>query len=143
MKALYIGIILVAGVYGCKSPSSTTTSPQIEQSDLSNPEMKNYKFLEWMYKDDYFPKVLVDKCKNILVNLCHQIEIQKPGNSEELCVLTHKATEELNQLQNEFHANNSEIETAAAEFLVLDIQFIAEAYGFKVSIDELTSNRDW
>jgi hypothetical protein len=48
----------------------------IQQTALSNEKMKAYTLLDCMYQDAYFPSFLVDKCKNILVDLCYQIETQ-------------------------------------------------------------------
>lgn len=96
-----------------------------------------------MYNDSYFPKHLVDKCRNILINLSYNIEKEKPCNLQELYKLTHTSTDKLNDLQEEFYANDSEIETAARECLGMDFEFISQAYGFEADLEELIATRDW
>ena len=69
---------------------------------LVNKQMAEYSFLKEMYEDEYFPNYLVDKGKDILIDLCKEIEIKKPQTLEELYALTHKATDRFNELQEEF-----------------------------------------
>jgi len=123
--------------------SQKSNTKMIEQAELTNSKIKEYSFLDCMYQDAYFPKFLVDKCKNILVNLCSKIETTKPSNLEELYKLTHAATNEINDLQDEFFKNNSEIETGARECLAVNFEFVAKAYGFEADIEELIATRDW
>ena len=116
----------------------------IEQSSLNNEKVKAYSFLKEMYGDSYFPDFLVDKCKQLLLLLCHQIETTKPSDFAALYTLTHTITEQLNDLQDEFYENDSEIETAARDCLGMDIEFIAVAYGFETAdVEELIAPRDW
>ena len=96
-----------------------------------------------MYQDSYFPDHLVDKCKNILVNLCLQIEDHKPSTNEELFALTHSATDKINDLADDFESHDSEIETAAREALGADFDFIAKSYGFEVDVEDVIATRDW
>ena len=115
----------------------------IDQTELRNAKIQKFQFLDCMYKDSYFPEFLVDKCKNILLNLCADIEKEEPQNLNDLYKLTHKATEEINDLQDEFYRNNSEIETGARECLGANFEFISKAYGFDADIEELIATRDW
>lgn len=111
---------------------------------ITNEQLAGYNFLEEMYDDGYFPNFLVDKCKAILVNLCEQIEVDKPEGLEALYALTHPATEAFNGLQEEFEENDSELETGARECIAMDFDFIAKAYGFNdADVEELIAPRDW
>ena len=111
---------------------------------ITSPKLVNYPFLKEMYNDDYFPDFLVDKGKAILVRLCEQIEAEKPTDAEDVYKLTHAATEEFNDLQEEFFENESEIETAARDCIGMDFEFIAKAYGFEdLDVEELIAPRDW
>lgn len=112
-------------------------------TNITNEKMKNYPFLRAMYKDSYFPKFLVDKGKNILIKLCISIEKQNPINLEELYKLTHKATEEFNDLAEDFYKYESEIETVARDIIGTDFETIALNYGFKADVEELIAPRDW
>lgn len=128
----------------CNSITSQNSSDNmIEQNELNNSTIKEYDFLDCMYQDSYFPTFLVDKCRNILLELCREIENKKPANLEELYKLTHLSTDRLNDLQDEFFDNGSELETGAAECLAMDFDFIANAYGYNADIEELIATRDW
>ena len=79
-----------------------------------------------------------------LLRLCEQIETEHPSDLAALYALTGVATEELNALQAEFEAAESEIETVAREVIAGDFQFIALAYGFAdAEVEELIAERDW
>lgn len=111
---------------------------------LNNQTMANHPFLKDMYTDTYFPDDLVKKGENILVELCWQIEQEKPASLEELYKLTHAATDRFNLLQEEFWDRDSEIETVARDTIGMDFHAIALAYGFAdADIEELISPRDW
>ena len=60
---------------------------------IKNPQINAHEFLVDMYSDDYFPNHLVDKVKQVLLNLCEKIESKQPENLEKLYVLTHEAIE--------------------------------------------------
>jgi hypothetical protein len=57
--------------------------------------------------------------------------------------LSHTATGKINNLQDDFYQNGSELETGAREAIAMDFEFISKSYGFKADIEELISNRDW
>lgn len=111
--------------------------------ELTNSKIKNYSFLKEMSEDNYFPNFLVEKGKGILISLCNEIETEKPKSLKELYLLTHKATNKFNDLQEEFYENESEIETAARENIGMDFAFISKSYGFDADIEELIATRDW
>ncbi len=110
---------------------------------LTNSEAESYEFLKDMYEDAYFPDFLVDKAKSILVNLCFKIEKDRPDSLESLYKLTHQATDEFNELQEEFENDGSELETVARDCIAVDFENIAKIYGFDADIEELTANREW
>ncbi|HEY0432379.1 MAG TPA: DUF5713 family protein [Chitinophagaceae bacterium] len=114
------------------------------QTELDNPLLKDYAFLKEMHEDNYFPKRLVDKGKAVLIELCFQIEETHPKTLEDLCQLTHTATDRFNDLQEEFEQNDSEIETVARESIAADFEFIARSYGFQdADVEDLIATRDW
>lgn len=110
---------------------------------LTNDKMQDYPFLQDMYDDDYFPPALVDKCKAVLMGLCEKIESTNPDSDEEFLELSHAATEEINELQDEFIAQDSDIETGAREILAADFDFITKAYDFDIDVEEVIATRDW
>ncbi|KAA9001399.1 hypothetical protein FJU30_07965 [Affinibrenneria salicis] len=97
-----------------------------------------------MYRDNYFPDLLVKKGEAILRDLCMQIESQKPDDLDAFYSLTQQSTDRFNQLAEEFDDQGSEIETSARECIGEDFVFIAKAYGFEQSDpEELIATRDW
>ncbi|WP_024420902.1 DUF5713 family protein [Pseudomonas avellanae] len=111
---------------------------------LTNETMAKHAFLKGMYQDEYFPDAVVKMCEDVLVNLCHEIEQQKPYGLTALYALTHKATEQINDLEEVFEENGSEIETFARETIGEDFIRIADAYGFPdADIEELIAPREW
>ncbi len=110
---------------------------------IRNEKLKDCPLLKGMYSDGYFPKFLVDKGKDILIQLCETIEAHQPKDDESLFQLTHAATEEFNVLGEEFEENDSELETNAREVIGENFDFIVKAYGFNVDIEEVIAPRDW
>jgi hypothetical protein len=105
--------------------------------------MKEHAFVRGMYADGYFPDECVDKVKDVLVRLCETIERTKPADLESLYHLTHAATEEINDLEEDFEEHGSEIETGAREIMAEDFALIAKAYGFDADVEELIATREW
>lgn len=110
---------------------------------ITNDKLRSYSFLKEMYEDDYFPTFLVDKCRDILITLCEEVERTNPARDSDLLDLTHAATEEINDLASEFEDNDSELETNAREILAADFDFIVKAYGFDLDVEEVIAPRDW
>lgn len=110
---------------------------------LTNDKMQDYPLLQDMYEDSYFPPALVDKCKQILLDLCGEIEKTQPADNGDFLELTHAATERINELQDEFLENDSELETAAREILAADFDYITQAYGFDLDIEDVIAPREW
>lgn len=126
-----------------KNHSSDPIVVSIKQQILKNEKVKNYRILEGMYNDSYFPKQSTDKVKAVLLEFCFSIEKSKPKSLEQLYELSHTATGKINNLQEDFYQNGSELETGARESIARDFEFISKSYGFKSDIEELISNRDW
>lgn len=111
---------------------------------ISNQDILQYDFLREMYDDDYFPDFLVDKIKKILLDVCFEIENKKPVSDHDLFLITHQSVEIINDLQDEFDENDSELETAAREAIGADFEFIVSTYGFnEVDIEDVIAPRDW
>ncbi|KIG15809.1 hypothetical protein DB30_05227 [Enhygromyxa salina] len=110
---------------------------------ITNAKLSTYKFVADMYADGYFPDAEVAKVEAVLRELCEKIEQTKVQRLDELYPLTHAATERINELQADFEAAGSDLETGAREAMGADFAFIAEAYGFDADIEELIAPRDW
>ncbi|WP_345395098.1 DUF5713 family protein [Nonomuraea salmonea] len=110
----------------------------------TDPRTAGHAFLKGMYEDGYYPDHVVDKGRQILLRLCERIEDERPADLAALYVLTHAATEEFNELEAEFDAAGSEIETVAREVIAEDFWFVASAYGFAdADAEELIATREW
>jgi hypothetical protein len=111
---------------------------------ITNTTLREHAFLAGMYSDGYFPDHLVDKCVMILRTLCERIDAERPADLSGLYALTHAATEQINVLEDEFYAADSEIETVARELLAADFAFVATAYGFAdADVEDLIATREW
>ncbi|QWB28098.1 MULTISPECIES: DUF5713 family protein [Streptomyces] len=111
---------------------------------ISNQQVSAHPFLGGLYADDYFPDHVLDRGRAILLALCERIETERPADLDALYVLTHAATEEFNDLEAEFEAADSEIETVAREEIAEDFAHIAQAYGFTdADVEELIAPREW
>lgn len=109
------------------------------QEDIQNRKMREYNFLEEMYRDSYFFVDGVDMIKNVLIKLCLDIDEQQPKTLDDLYKLTHNATEEINEVETVM-----DIETVARECIAEDFYQIAQAYGFEnADLEELIATRDW
>ncbi|GAA0341339.1 DUF5713 family protein [Morganella psychrotolerans] len=111
---------------------------------VTNPAILNAKLLHDMYNDSYFPDHLVKQGEDILLRLCETLESNPPADLAALYVLTARATEEFNDLQEAFGEAGSEIETVARESIGNSFYIIACAYGFEDADPEtLITERDW
>ena len=74
----------------------------------------NYKLLDEMYQDDYYPAFLVDKVKDELQKV---IDLLESGETDTEAVqeTLDEAVCGINDLQEEFDENDSEIETARSK----------------------------
>jgi hypothetical protein len=109
---------------------------------IQNEKVREHTFLQAMLTDNYFPKHLVGKGQHVLRQLAERIEREAP-EGEAVYALTRATTETFNEMQEEFAEAGSEIETAAREAIGGDVEFILEAYGYDVDIEEAIENRDW
>jgi len=134
--AIIVTLAAMSFLSGCFEGEQTAVT-RLEQSNLSNSQMRAYPFLRIMSNDTYFPGFLVKKGQALLVDLCFQIEAGDPKTETELFKLTHATTKEFNALQGEFLLNDSEFETVAVEAIVLDYGAIASAYGFNPPLELL------
>jgi hypothetical protein len=137
---LLFTILLISSCVGNNIESNLKRN----QMELKNEQMRDYEFLKLMFENDYFPNNVVGKGKEILVDLCFEIEAKSPKNLEELYKITNVATDKFNDLQQDFYNNGSEIETGAREIICEDFEKIAFAYGYKdADVEWLTGNREW
>lgn len=111
---------------------------------ITNQQVNEYVFLRALYADAYYPDRVLDKGRAVLLGLCERIEAERPADLAALYLLTEVATEAFNDLEAEFEAAGSEIETVAREEIAEDFGFVASAYGFEdADVEELIAGREW
>ena len=100
----------------------------------------NYKLLDEMYQDDYYPAFLVDKVKDGLQKV---IDLLEGGETDMIQNTLDKAVCGINDLQDEFYENDSEIETVARDCIGDTVAYILEWFGIPIDIEEAIRERDW
>lgn len=102
----------------------------------------DYRMLDDMYKDDYFPDFLVDKIKGLMQKV---IEILETGerNVETIQNAFDKMTLAINDLQEEFEDNDSELETGARESIGETVAYILNWFDIDMDVEDAIGERDW
>ena len=103
---------------------------------------KNYKLLADMYQDEYFPDFLVDRVRGLVQNVIDFLETEE----RDLEVIQEKfdeMTEAINDLQEEFEENDSELETGARESIGETVEYILEWFDIDIDVEEAIRMRDW
>lgn len=103
---------------------------------------KSYKLLASMYNDGYFPDFLVDKVKNEIENVISFLETGETdldAIQEKFDIMTNA----INDLQDEFEENDSEIETVARDSIGETIAYILEWFEIDINVEDAMGARDW
>ncbi len=101
-----------------------------------------YEFLKEMYSDGYFPDFLVDKIKAELENVIAFLEtgVTDEGQIQEKF---DAMTIAINDLQEEFEENDSEIETVARDSIAADVIEILNWFDIDIDVEDALGERDW
>ena len=102
----------------------------------------NYKLLDEMYQDEYYPNFLVDKIKNQLQKVIDLLESGETG-TEAVQETLDEAVRSINDLQEEFDENDSELETVARECIAATVAYIRKWFNIPIDIEEAIRERDW
>ena len=102
----------------------------------------NYKLLDEMYRDDYYPDFLVDKVKDELQKV---IDLLESGETDPDVVqeTLDEAVSGINDLQEEFDEHDSEIETVARECIAADVAYILQWFNIPIDTEEAIREREW
>lgn len=100
------------------------------------------KYLVDMYRDGYFPNFLVDKVKELLQQLVSYLESGE-HTTEEIQVRLDQAIDGINDLEESFDENGSELETVARESIGDTVFLILKHYGIEIDIETAIRNRNW
>ena len=103
---------------------------------------KNYKLLAEMYEDEYFPNFLVDKVRDELQKI---IDLLENGETDAEAVQGQldEVVCSINDLQDEFDENDSEIETVARDCIGETAAYILEWFNIPIETEEAIRERDW
>jgi exonuclease VII small subunit len=102
----------------------------------------NYKLLDEMYQDEYYPDFLVDEVRDALQKVVDLLESGET-NTEVVQETLDEAVSSINDLQEEFDENDSEIETVARECIAADVAYILEWFDIPIDTEEAIRERDW
>ena len=99
-----------------------------------------YKLLEDMYQDGYFPDVLVDKIKALIQGVIAFLET----GERDLVKIQEKfdaMTLAVNDLQEEFEEHGSEI--AARDSIGETVGYILQWFDLDLDVEDAIGERDW
>lgn len=103
---------------------------------------ENYVLLAEMYEDDYFPNFLVDKIKALIEQV---IALLESGETDTVKIQKKldEMTLAINDLEEEFDENDSEIETVARDSIGMTVEYILEWFGIDIDIETAIREREW
>ena len=101
----------------------------------------NYKLLDEMYQDNYYPTFLVDKVKDELQKVIDLLE-NGETDTEVVQETLDEAVCGINDLQEEFDEHDSEIETVARECIAATVGRSA-ALSFRPAPAQSPGSRRW
>jgi len=101
-----------------------------------------YELLSGMYRDGYFPDFLVDKVKAELEGV---IAFLETGETDLEAVQDRfdQMTLAINDLEEEFEENDSELETVARESIGGSVAYILEWFDIPIDVEDAIRERDW
>ncbi|RXZ81675.1 hypothetical protein EBB07_13540 [Paenibacillaceae bacterium] len=102
----------------------------------------NFTYLKDMYIDGYFPDFLVDKVKEQIASLVSFLESGTYTNDDIQAKLD-EMTLAINDLQEEFEENESEIETVARDSIGTTVEEILQFFEIDIDIETAIGERDW
>jgi len=102
----------------------------------------DYQPLYEMYDDEYFPDFLVDKIKAEL----DKVEAVLAGGEKDTAIIQQHfdtMTRAINDLENEFEENDSELETVARESIGEAVDYLLQKYRIDINVEEAIREREW
>lgn len=102
----------------------------------------DYKLLEEMYEDGYFPDFLVDKIKVLVQSVIDFLETGE-RDLQKIQEKFDEMTLAINNLQEEFEENDSEIETVARDCIGETVGYILQWFDINITVEDAIGERDW
>ncbi len=91
---------------------------------------------------DIFPNFLVDKIKLLIQNVIDFLETGEQ-DLDKIQKEFDKMTVAINDLEEEFEENDSEIETVARDSICITVRYILEWFGIDIDVEDAIGERDW
>lgn len=102
----------------------------------------DYQLLAAMYRDGYFPDFLVDKIKELMEDVITFLETGE-RDLKEIQNKFDEMTLAINDLQDEFEENDSELETVARESIAETAGYILKWFEIDLDVEDAIGARDW
>lgn len=103
---------------------------------------ENYILLKDMVEDDYYPNFLVDKVKDCITPVIALLESGE-RDKEVIQAKLDDMTLAINDLQEEFDENGSEIETVARDSIGVTVKYVLDWFGIDIDAEDAIRERDW
>ncbi len=103
---------------------------------------ESYVLLADMRGDEYFPEFLVDKAEALIREV---IELLESGENDldTVQAALDDMTLGINDLQEEFEDNDSEIETVARDSIGETVEYVLKWFDIDIDIETAIGERDW
>ncbi len=124
------------GMLACQTPHYGT-------DQLRNSTIREHVFLPAMRADASYPERVVNRCEDLLVHLCFDIEAEEVTEAAQLYPLAHHTITEMNKQLIDFEREGIMLDSTARETLAAEFAFIAKAYGIAFDEQELMEPRMW
>ena len=95
-----------------------------------------------MANDGYFPEFLVEKVKERILSVIRLLE----GGETDMEMIQNRLDEmtlAINDLQEEFEENDSEIETVARDSIAVTLEYILQWFDIAIDVETALRERDW
>lgn len=103
---------------------------------------ESYMLLRSMYNDGYFPDFLVDKVSVLIRNVISLLETGE-RDLDKIQAAFDKMTLAINDLEEEFEENDSEIETVARDSIGETVRYILGWFNIDIDPEDAIGARDW
>ncbi|MDE7398336.1 MAG: hypothetical protein K2N06_02295 [Oscillospiraceae bacterium] len=103
---------------------------------------ENYQLIAEMYRDGYFPDFLVDKVRELIQNVIDFLETGE-RDLDKIQKKFDEMTIAINDLEDEFEDNDSELETVARDSIAVTVMYILKWFDIDIDVDDAIGARDW
>lgn len=102
-----------------------------------------YTLVQDMVNDDYFPDFLVEKLQHLIRSTVISLLENGERDLSTIQACLDKMTLAINDMQEEFEENDSEIETAARDNIGETVEYILKWFDIDIDIETAIRERDW